>query len=87
MNISFDTLQISVNRSECIDLYSALLHNLERSIDEHWKNHPDAYEKNTAQERAMMRELGKFVGRDYAREEKDLQARLDNLVNPKGGGK
>jgi hypothetical protein len=75
MNAKFPTTVLELNDTEAIDLYYALKREIERTIREHWVNHPDSYEKNEARRLHMLEQLSRSVGHDQ-----DVRGQLFNLL-------
>lgn len=87
MRVSFDTIKIEISESEARTLYGTIRIGLERTIDDHWKNHPDSYERNEAERIHMLRELGRATGNSADYDLKDLRTRLDKAVAVVNAGK
>ncbi len=83
MNITFDKLTLEINREEAYTLYSTIKHGLEDRINDHWKNHPEAYEKMEMQRLHMMRELARFTGNDFNYDSGELKKLLAEHQKPK----
>lgn len=76
MNITFDKLTLEISREEAYTLYSTIKHGIEDRIKDHWKNHPDSYEKMESHRLHMMRELARFTGNDFAYDSGELKKLL-----------
>ena len=84
MNITFDKLTLEINREEAYTLYSTIYHGLEDRILDHWKNHPDAFDKLESSRLQMMRELARFTGNDFIYDSAQLKKLIaDNQPKPK----
>ena len=79
MNITFEKLTLEINREEAYTLYSTIKHGIEDRIKDHWKNHPDAYDKLESQRLHMMRELARFTGNDFASDADELKKLIAEL--------
>jgi hypothetical protein len=64
MKTSFPTTTIELSPEEAIDLYYALKRQIEHTIETHWVNYPDSYDKSEARRLHMLVQLHRSVGHD-----------------------
>ena len=80
MNISFEKLTIEITEYEARDIYSALKRGLEHTIEEHWKNYPDSFERNESSRLHMMTTLGRALGYEPSYDIAQLKKQLADAV-------
>lgn len=77
MNVDFESVKLSVDPSEAIDLYYAMKREIEHFIETHWKNCPDSFERGSAQKLDLLRQLSRVIGQeDFATTLAGFRAKL-----------
>jgi hypothetical protein len=61
---SFPITILELSPEEAIDPYYDLKRSVAHTIETHWVNHPDSYEKNEARRLHMIAQLHRSVGHD-----------------------
>lgn len=83
MNLEIKEANLKINWSEGVDLYWALVHDLESRIDTHWVNYPDVYKEQSSQKLSLIYHLARFVGQDFPGLKSELENRLAKAVKAK----
>lgn len=83
MTVNFDTIELKVTVSECIDLKYCLVEQLKQTIKSHWVNYPGEWQKHEAQRLSMIRELCRVTNYTYTDDLKMLELYLDTCVREK----
>lgn len=80
MNIQFEYVTVTLSAQECNQIYYDLIRGLSSSIETHWVNYPDVFEKNECLRLNMLRHFAHLNGRDYCEVLTELRQLLHNCV-------
>lgn len=75
MKTHFPVTVIELSPEEAIEVYYALRRQLEHTIETHWVNHPDSYERSESMRLHLISQLHRSVGHD----DNPLKAMRDHL--------
>ena len=80
MHIEIPTATLELTIDEIRTVYYSIKSAIEHTIDVHWVNHPDVFDKNESSRLGMLRQLAPLAGHDYGFDYAAFKKQLDNRV-------
>jgi hypothetical protein len=80
MYVNFETVEITFSAQECGQIYYDLIRSITDSIETHWINHPESFEKNESLRLNLIRHFAHINGRDYSEVLAELKQHLTNCI-------
>jgi len=80
MNVEFEYVTVTLTTQECSQIYYDLIRSISSSIETHWINYPDVFEKNECLRLNMIRHFARLNGRDYSEVLTELRQLLHDCI-------